>query len=191
MRKTLLVVAVLLWFAAVASFVFWFWPREYQVTVTHLAPERMVRVTTLDIRIGEQTGTVQIPIQHEVQKTVHETLTHTPTREEQLRFFSLAGVASLVFLYCAIVILSFGRCLWNGTAPAKSLELQLTGTVTFLMGIFGGALTLHSPAPSVDNQPTYSSPNYDAAPQPYYTPTPTYTPAPAPPLEPEERVGPP
>lgn len=174
MRKVLLIAAVLLWFAGVASFVYWFWPREQHFTVTHLVPEKFVKTMTYEIRIGEQTGTVAIPFQYEVHKPVHETLTKEPTREAQLRFFCLAGVASLVFLYCAIVILSFGRCLWNGTAPAKSLELQLTGTVTFLMGIFGGAIALPTSPQVIEAPKTYTN----TGPEPYYPPV--YSPAPTP-----------
>ena len=99
----------------------------------------MTKTLTMDIQIGEQAGKLTVPIQYDVNKPVYETVTKwRVTREEQLRFFCLAGVACLVLLYFGIVILSYGRCLWNRTTPGKSLELQLTGTITFLTGCFCG-----------------------------------------------------
>lgn len=181
MRKTLLAVAVILWFGGLASFVYLFWPREQHLATTTYVSEHLVKTTAMEVRIGDQTATITVPFPYTVSKPVHATMTKSPTREEQLRFACLSGAVSLVLLYCAIVIVSFGRCLWNGTAPPKSLELQLTGTVTFLMGIFGGALALPNPAPAVDNPSAYSTPAY---------PPPTVPPSYAPPLDPNERLDP-
>ena len=39
MHKSLLVLALLLWFAGVALFIYWFWPLEQQFTIAYLVPE--------------------------------------------------------------------------------------------------------------------------------------------------------
>ena len=138
MQQMLLVIASAVWIASVAAFIFRFRPRRREVVVTRFVSERRIEARSVEFTVGEQTATVSVPFEYEVQKPVHCVTTREPTREEQLRFFSLSGGVSLLFFYFLIVIVSFGHCMWAGTDPSRVLEVQLTGTITFLVGVFVG-----------------------------------------------------
>lgn len=88
-------------------------------------------------------------------------------------------------------MVNFGRYLWIHKLPTKSMEIQLTGLVTFLMGVFGGALTLPPAAATIPALPapvTHQSP-YPS--QPSIAPSVDGHSSERPRLNPEEKVGPP
>ena len=108
--------------------------------------ERRTETKRLEVLIGEQRGTVSVPFDYEIKKPVYETLEVAPSREEQIRFVALGGAVCLLFLYFLIVIAAFGGCLWSGTEPGRSLEVQLVGTITFLTGVLCGLTPPSNPA---------------------------------------------
>lgn len=186
------------------AFIYWFMPRETETTINRAVAEKPTRQLDMPIRIGDQTGTITIPVDYEVAKLVSETVVKSPTREDNLRFVGLCAVAGLVYFYFAIVIVGFGRCMWSGKPATRALEIQFTAAITTSVGIFVGAVAVSPPRPDsavpitsryADSPPSPQS-SFDKpvpaalderlSPQPSEAPAANGRPA----LAPSERVGP-
>lgn len=200
MRVGLLLIAIALWAGCLSIFIFWFLPREQSVVVSQLVPEQQTKTMQLTFKLGTETALLEVPMTYTVHKPVYETKTREPSRDEWLRFVCLSVIASLVFFYCFIVIAAFAKHLWAGGALPKAVEIQLAGTITFLLGALGGALAVPPPSPQGDNWKNWQPPSTQA--QDQATPSigervvfpPASGPAvsaPRPVLDPAERVGPP
>lgn len=197
MRAGLLLFAVALWVGCLGIFIYWFFPREQTVVVTHLVPEQRVKTAQFSFKLGTETAYVDVPMNYEVNKLVHEHRTREPSRDEWLRFVCLSVFASLVFFYCFVVITAFAKHLWAGGALPKAVEIQLAGTITFLLGALGGALAVPPASPPVDWRDSEPAINQDAEFRATPSPSPSLLPAPArngdsrPQLDPSEKIGPP
>ena len=181
-----LILATLLWATACGGSMYWLWPRARNTQTSFLVPEVAYKTSSVQVKIGDQVGVVSIDTPYTVTRPVYETSMFEPTREEQLRFALLGGMTCLLLLFFLLVIVSYGRCMLTLTPPPKSLEIQITATITFLTGALAGALLVPS-TPTSQSPSLLGASNAHVAPP---IPPPRHS-APGPAFGPPGDVGPP